>query len=181
MLRKPVRNTWVFSVNGCTFIYSCGHSLTCPCPFPSWRARRTAASSARRWCRLAAWAAPGSLVSGCCTPGPCRHASCSCWGPRRWTPCPGWHWAAHGDCAAPSACWSGRWLVGTCGGRRRGRNPWQSGRRSCGWRTLPGRSLHLGRLRLGDLSWWLESRSDSASWEADWWKREREMKYRERH
>lgn len=142
-------------------------SLTCPCPSPSWRAHQTAASSARRWCRRGVWAAPGSSASGCCTPGPSRHASCSCWGPRRWRLCPGWRSAARGDCAGPSACWSERWRAERCGGPRPGRNPWRSGHRSCGWRTRRGRSLHRERLRWGDPSWWPGRRFDSASWEAD--------------
>lgn len=145
--------------------------LTCPCQFPSWRARQTAASSARRWCRLWVWAAPGSSASGCCKPGPSHLASCSCLGPRRWTLCPGWRWAARGDSAGPAACWSEQWHAGKSGGRRHGRNPWRWERRSCEWHTRPGRSLHRDLLLRGDLNWLPGRRSGSASWEAGEWKR----------
>lgn len=112
---------------------------TCLCLSPAWRAHRTAASCGVWSWRPLTGAAPGSGAAGCCTLGPCRHAACSCWGPRRWTPCPGSRWAGRGGCGESSGCWSVRWPSGWCDCPRRARSR-EWGRHSCGWRTLSGRS-----------------------------------------
>lgn len=89
--------------------------------------------------------------TACCAPWPSGSAwtdfrwplSRSCWGvPRRWWR--GFQLRGGGTRAIsgpPWRCWSGLWPSGWCGSPRRPRTP-ELGHRSCGSRTLCGRSLH---------------------------------------